>query len=137
MILGEQLNNAREMKTRSLATLYSLAYDYVKDEPDRSQNLNGLCHLFFRMQTQGIVTWEEHMLMCNNLANNKPSGRIHIRFALDDLFTDDTVYWFPVGNWIIRKEFLLMMIEYSKPWYVKMYEEWRKKLSRGKISPDT
>lgn len=112
---------------RSLSTLYRIAYGRIMWAEDG--DYRGMCHLFTTMCDDGLITSNEYIRLKNNLEKNRPSEWKHVEFAAEKSYNwdddDGDYYWFPRGKLALRKKFLQKMINYSKPWYIKLYLRWK------------
>jgi hypothetical protein len=112
---------------RSLTTLYKIAYGRIMWAKDG--DYRGMCHLIDTLERDKLITLDEWIKLRENLLKNRPTEWLHLEFAALDCYDwDDGDYWFPPGEMEVRKRFLHKMINYSRPWYVKLYLLWKDQL---------
>lgn len=112
---------------RSLTELYKIAYGRIMWAKDG--DYTGLCDLICTLLEDGMITFEEKERLKNSLKRNRPSEYRHTEFACLRDYEWEDWYWFPKGQIEHRRNFLKKMINYSKPWYIKLYLLWKEKLT--------
>jgi len=119
---------------RKLTELYKIVYEYIQDVPDGKYY--GFCHLFQEMYDDDIITFKEELALRKHLSKNKPTQWRHIEFIADKDYLgdeEDSMYWWPRGEWKQRKLFIQKMIQVSKPWYKQIGYIWNQLRSIEKL----
>jgi hypothetical protein len=111
---------------RTLTTLYRIAYGRIMLAEDNDYTC--ICHMINTMVFDKLITDDEAYRLRKDIIANRPTEWKHVEIAAHKSYDWDSMYWFPLGELKYRKQFLHKMINYSKPWYIKLYYLWKGQL---------
>jgi hypothetical protein len=112
-----------EKRNRTLNQLYILVFKRLKRQGMRHSL--GLCNLLYMLFIDSHISEKEYEKLKKHFLSHKPTEFKHVAFFRKN---ESTTYgfWWEARELEIRRLFINKMINITKPWYIKLYNKFKK-----------